>query len=113
MSNISEKLMKIRDAITPVAPKVFHYWRTNARAPYLIWMEDSEDGSLHADNRKQEQQLHGTVDYFTKMEFDPVVDAVQAALNDITRGAYGWRLTGVQYEEETSLIHYSWEWWVV
>ena len=113
MTSISDKLIKIRDTLTPVATKVFHYWRTNVKAPYLIWMEDGEADSFSADNRKKEQQLHGTIDYFTKVEFDPVIDRIQEALNEITRGSRGWSLSGVQYEEDTGLIHYSWDWWVV
>lgn len=113
MSSLSDKLMLIRDALAPTATKVFHYWRTNAKPPYLIWMEDGEDQSFSADNRKHEQQIHGTADYFTKLEFDPAIDRIQDALNAVTSGATGWTLTAVQYEEETSLIHYTWDWWVV
>ena len=114
MTTITDKLLRIRDILTPVTTNVYHYWRTNVRPPYLIWMEDAEEDSFSADNVKQDQQLHGTIDYFTKTEFDSTIDAIQAALNQITGYSHkGWRLSSVQYEEDTGLIHYSWDWWVV
>lgn len=109
--SLTTKLLKIRDALTPVANNVYHYWRTNVKPPYLIWAEDSEENSMFADNHKKEQQIHGTADYFTKMEFDPTIDAIQDALEDVTHS--GWSLSSAQYEEDTGLIHYTWDWWVV
>lgn len=80
----------------------------------MVWQEDGEDNSFRANNRKQEQQLTGTVDYFTRTEFDATIDAVQDALTSMTGGSpLGWQLSAVQYEEETGLIHYTWNWWVV
>ena len=114
MTTITDKLLKIKEALTPVTENVYHYWRTNKRPPYLIWMEDGEENSLPLDNRKAEQQLHGTVDYFTKVEFDSTIDAIQDALNSMTGYSHkGWQLSAVQYEEDTGLIHYTWDWWVV
>ena len=108
---LSDKLLRIRDALVPVTTNVYHYWRTNAKPPYLIWAEDAEENSFDADTKKAEQQIHGTADYFTKLEFDPVIDAIQEALEGVSHS--GWSLSSVQYEEETGLIHYSWDWWVV
>ena len=62
------------------------------------------------DNRKQEQQVHGTIDCYTKIEFDPLLDEIQDALN---AAGIGWSLLTVQYEDETNLIHYEWEFYVV
>lgn len=107
---LQSKLQKIQRILTGVTESCFHYWRAKANPPYLIWAEDSEADSFDGDNHKREQQIHGTADYFTKTEFDPTVDEVQEALNSIMAG---WRLNSVQYEEDTGLIHYEWEWWVI
>ena len=40
---LTDKLMRIRDALTPVTTHVYHYWRTNLKPPYLLWAEDAEE----------------------------------------------------------------------
>lgn len=68
-------------------------------------------GSFHADNRKQEQQISGTVDCFTQIEYDPLLDEIQEAL-DATENV-AWMLESVQYEDETKYIHYEWAFRVI
>lgn len=110
MKSLQSNLQRIQTALVGVTSSCYHYWRAKATPPYLIWAEDGEMDSFESDNHKQEQQLHGTADYFTKTEFDTTVDAIQNALNGIMTG---WRLSSVQYEEDTGLIHYEWKWWVI
>ena len=74
----------------------------------MVWQEQGEGDSLEADNRKVEQVISGTIDYFTKQEFDKTVDAIQEILDGADN--IGWALTSVMYEDETNLIHYSWNW---
>jgi hypothetical protein len=106
MQSLNQTLLKIKTALTAIEElKVYHYWRPRLQAPYCIWAEDGEGDSLHADNKKKEQVISGTIDYFTKEEFDDNVDAIQEALNDIE---IGWELSSVDYEDETNLIHYTW-----
>lgn len=85
---------------------VYHYRRPSGTFPVVIWQEDFEANSFDSDNCKVEQAMHGTVDYYTKTEYDPNVDVIQTALL-----GYGcaWRVNSVQYEDETGLIHYEWE----
>lgn len=100
-------LKTISDALTAIEGlKVFHYWRFEKNAPYCIWEEDSELG-FDADNHKAEQGFTGTVDLFTKTEFDPLFDAIQEALNGIE---ISWYYDGTSYEDETGLLHHSWRW---
>lgn len=107
MQSLNSKLLTLKNALTGIEGlKVYHYWHTRLEAPYLIWAEEGEGDSLHTDNHKSEQVITGTIDYFTKTEFDSVVDEIQDALNSID---IGWELTAVDYEEETNLIHHSWD----
>ena len=112
MMSIQTKLRSVRDALVGVTAACYHYRRPPAapKSSYIVWAEDSEDQSFEGDNRKLEQQIHGTVDYFTLKEFDPLVDAVQDAL--VSAGV-GFRLNSVQYEDDTNLIHFEWEFWGV
>lgn len=110
MSLIS-KQKKVRDCFSGIDCDVYHYWRSKKNFPCLIWAEDSESSSAHADNKKQEQVLHGTADYFTRKEYDLNIDVIQNNMNK-TQGL-SWRLNSVQYEEETNMIHFEWEFEVV
>lgn len=83
---------------------IVHYWHPVADAPYLIWYERSESDSFEADNRKAEMVLTVNIEYFTRTEYDPMVDSINDFLT--TKGL--WRLDGVLYENDTNLIHYSW-----
>lgn len=102
-------LLKIKEALTSIdGLKVYHYWHTRMEAPFCVWAEDSEGSSLWSSNHKKEQVITGTVDYYTKTEFDPIVDEIQNALNSVE--VLGWSLDSVLFEDETNLIHYTWSW---
>lgn len=106
---LQNKITKIRDALTSIEGlTVYHYWRFVEEPRVCIWQEDTEASGLQADLRKQEQAIGGTVDYFTQTEYDPIVDAIQKALNGI-EDCY-WSLEDVMFEEDTRFIHYSWRW---
>ena len=108
MMSMQNKLRSFGDSLRGICPEVWHYNRpTRTKPPFLIWAEDGEaDTDLNADNHKAEQSIHGYIDYFTLAEFDAAVDSVQDVLD--VHGSE-WRLNDVQKEEETNLIHYSWE----
>ena len=93
------------------APEVYHYFRPQLGPPYVIWAEDSEEGSIELNNKKAEQQIHGTTDYFTKTEYDPVADRIQAYFESLEE--FGWRLQMVDFEDDTHTIHFEWEWWLI
>lgn len=110
MQSIQQIISKVGTALATVSSKCYHYRKPNNAAPaYIVWAEDREEGSFNANNVKQEQTIHGTVDYFTQAEYDTAVDSIQTALTDA--GA-GYRINSVQYEDDTKLIHYEWEFWV-
>lgn len=109
MKSLHSKIAPVGQAlVSALGGIVYHYWRPRLEAPFCVWAEDGEDGDLDGDGQKAEQAISGYVDYYTREEFDPNVDAVQAALNGV--GGLVWRLDSVQYEDETNLIHYQWLW---
>lgn len=112
MISLSSRLEPIGQALAEITDYCYHYWRSAPKGvkSYIIWAEDQEADSLNGNNRKLEQGLHGTVDYFTKVEYDTNVDKIQEALNNLEN--VSWRINSVQYEDETTFIHYEWEFWV-
>lgn len=104
---LQNKLRQIGEALAEVTPCCYHYWRPVKDVPCLIWAEDGEDDAANADNHKTEQAIGGTVDFFTRTEFDPLLDDVQEALDGL---GIAWQLESVQFEDETNLIHYEWRW---
>lgn len=107
--SLQMKLKQIGDAYSEsLGAIVFHYFRPKGMNTMLIWQEDSEVQPFNADNAKAEQTIHGTTDYYTPVEYDTIIDTIQG-INDTLFGS-GWSLLSVQYEEDTKLIHYEWEW---
>ena len=78
---MQSQLIKLRDALVSIENlKVYHYWHPRLEAPYCIWAEEGEGDSIWTSNHLHEQVIAGSVDYFTKLEFDPVVDEIQDKL---------------------------------
>ena len=101
-------IKKVKDALLTVSDNVGHFEAANSAAPpYIVWAEDNEYDGLGGDNYKIGQTLEGTIDLFTKEEFDPLFDSIQQAL---IAERIDFRLESVQYEDETELIHYEWSW---
>lgn len=99
----------VRDALNSIEGlTVYHYWHTKMSAPYCVWAEEGEGDSLHTGNHKSEQIITGSVDYYTKTEYDEYADLIQDALNSVEN--LGWYLSAVQYEDDVGLIHYTWSW---
>ncbi len=111
MKSMQSLLRSLYEALNGIENlECYHYEKAeDCSVPYAVWQEDGEDSSFHANNRKEEQTIIGSLDYFTQEEFDSVVDDIQETLN----GICAWTLDSVQYEDETKLIHYSWRWELV
>ena len=99
------KLTDLRDALLEVTQDTFHYTGTHKKDKYIVWAEDTESNANYADDCKAEQVIQGTIDYYTKTEFDNNVILIQQKLNSID---VAWQLNTIQYEEETGYIHYEW-----
>ena len=108
---MQDKLKIIPEILLAVTDKVYHYEAIHVSDKYNVWAEDSEGESLEADNYKAEQSIQGTIDYFTKEEFDENVDKIQEAL---IKSRISFYLNSVQYESAddsgSNLIHYEWVW---
>lgn len=98
-------LVDLRDLLLTIDVSVYHYEASKTEGNYIVWAEDGEGNSGHADNHKTTQGTQGTIDYYTKTEFDPVFDTIQAKLNSAD---ISWRLNSIQHEEDTGIIHYEW-----
>ena len=105
---LQERLKEFYELFLSLSCPVYHYTRANSKETrYVVWAEEGEENSLHADDHKAEQQLVGVVDFYTLTEFDTIADDIQTIFNSVD---VGWTLESVQYEEETNLIHYGWRW---
>jgi len=104
------QLADIKTALLTVTTAVKHYDGTGTTGNYVVWAEDGQAGSVWADGKMTEQAVSGTIDYFTKTEYDPNFAKIQAALDLI---GLSYRLNSIQYETATKYIHYEWVWQVV
>ena len=99
------RIKALHDAM-PVT--MHHYGADRPAAPYGVWAEDG-DVSPSADNKASTRILSGTTDYFTKAENDANVGLIEA----VFESASAWlaaRLSSIQYEDDTGLLHYEWTW---
>lgn len=104
------KLTEVRDLFNSVLPgAAFHLKAWSKPDQYIVWAEDGQADGVYADDHMQIQVTEGTIDLFTKTEYDTVANRIQQAMNaaDMT-----WRKNSMQYEEETGYIHYEWIWQV-
>lgn len=88
----------------------------NSAPPYIVYAPDGandfEAGGIHA-----EKVTEGTIDLYTANDGDPLISAIEAALDTLTGSeTITWYLNSIQYETEagtpasgyTGLIHYEW-----
>ena len=102
---INERLKAFRDILKECDSKVYHYVAPATIKRYVLWKEDGASSSLYGDDKKQEQALDITVDFFTDTEYDDTVDILQCLFN---ANNISYTLTDCDYEYETNLIHYQW-----
>lgn len=101
------KLKKMADTLKMVHSEVYHYHADTKNKRYIVWAEEAEANSLYGNDKKDAQVISGSIDLYTNIEFDELIDNLQKALRaaDVT-----FVLNSVQYEDETELIHYEWTW---
>ena len=108
---MQDKIKIIPEILLEITENVGHYDVIHKTDKYIVWAEDSEGSSLEADNYKTEQSIQGTIDYFTKQEYDENVDKIQSAL---VAHRISFYLNSVQYESPdegyAGYIHYEFVW---
>lgn len=101
------KLKDLRDVLITVGVPVYHYEAHKQDDKYIVWAEEGQGNADYADNKMISQTIEGTVDYYTKEEFDSNFDLIQETFNS---AGIAWSLNSIQHEEETKYIHYEWTW---
>ncbi len=101
-------LIEFRDLLNSLSVPFYHYDTVKKICPYGIWGETGQSGNTrHASNKTTAQVIEGFVEYFTKTEYDPVVDEIQSGFNDTHTP---WRLEYVDYDYDNQVIIYRWQW---
>lgn len=98
-------LLDLGHALMTVGVPVYHLEAHEQTDQYIVYAEDGQADSLWADGRMQAQAIAGTVDYYTRAEFDKNIAKIQKALND---AGVSWRLESIQYEDDTQYQHHEW-----
>lgn len=99
---------RIVAAHTAVTDQVSHLERMQSER-YFVWQEDGAN-DLSADGGHAERAVTGFTDLFTRVEFDPWADELGKSL---TEYGISWSLRDVQFEEDTRITHYTWDWEVL
>lgn len=76
---VNEKLKEFRDLLLTADPEASHY-KSTQQENYTVWDEYGEN-KLTADDAKAEMAIKIQIDRFTKIEYDPVVDAIRDMLD--------------------------------
>lgn len=76
---------------------------------YFVWEEDGAN-DLTADDRHADRAVTGRTDLYTKTEFDPWAEELEAAFND---AEIFWSRVSSEYEPDTRFWHVSWDWEVL
>lgn len=99
----------IRDLLNGVLPgKVYHYEALEGeKTPYIVWAEDIEGDTLYTDDRRSEVVQQGTIDLYTKKEYDPIKGQIETALDEA--GICFW-YNGAYFDNDTKIIHHEWIW---
>jgi len=103
------ELQTIKDVLVSVCENTYHYQAPEGSKleKYIVWQEESEFARLMGDGDKMEVRLQGSIDLFTKTEYDPLTEQIEAAF----KAAHIYiEHTWTHFEEDTGYIHYEWIW---
>lgn len=99
---------RIVAAHTAVTDAVSHYEKMKSDR-YFVWQEENRS-DLITEGVHAERAVRGTTDLYTKQEFDPWADALEASFDSL---GIAWSVNSVQHEEQTGFVHTEWTWEVV
>lgn len=98
---------RIRDALVSVTLDTYkRFAPSDTDFPYIVWGDDGAN-DLGANNAHGEKCSTGYIDLYTRRDGDPLKAKIEAALEGIPTA---YQLISVDYEEDTGVIHYSWDW---
>lgn len=98
------KLQEFRDLLLTVTDRVSHGEHFKDNGNYIVWQEVSKL-KLSADNASAESGYRVAVDYFTKDEYDPLLDKINDVLDCDSIAAAE---PEIDFEPETGYTHYAW-----
>ena len=93
-----------RDLLLTIGPPVYHYFASGQTGNYILWAEDSPGGALYADDHMDRHTIQGTIDYYTKAEYDPMARQIEDTLN---ASNVSWYPGPTLYETDTGYIHHE------
>lgn len=96
-------LREFRDLLLGVDSKASHY-ESKQKGNYTVWAEYGQN-ILKADDAVAESADKIQIDRFTKIEYDPVADAIKTMLNEQCI-VFEYH---VDYEEVTGYIHHIYD----
>lgn len=95
---------EIRNMIIKADPDAQHYWSSQRTPRYTVWRE-YDMLPLVADDLHQEAWKF-QIDRYTDIEFDPVAEAIRAALDAAPDVAYHYAVDFEGTPGEGGLIHH-------
>lgn len=110
MDVIKEALLSLGVEVRPMAAA------PGTKPPYIVYSPDGAN-DFTAGGRHAEKAVEGTIDLYTKEQFDPLARKIENALDDLAGNqTIAWHMNSVQYETEagtpesgyTGLTHYEW-----
>lgn len=96
-------LTEFRDLLLAADPSSAHY-QNQKTENYTVWAEYGAN-ILAADDTEADRAWKIQVDRFTKIEYDPVADAITNMLNN---NCIPFEYLA-DYEEDTGYIHHIWD----
>ena len=109
MKSLNSKLKEFAELLQYTSTnKIYHYDATGDKGDrYIVWKEEGESDSLFLDNQHDEIMLKGSLDIYTKIEFDDLVDEIIDLFN---ANGVPFNIISIEYETNSSYIHYSFDW---
>ena len=86
MKSLNSKLKEFAELLQYTSTnEIYHYDATGDKGDrYIVWQEEGESDSLFLDNQHDEIVIKGSLDIYTKVEFDDLVDEVIVECHSIS-----------------------------
>lgn len=99
-------LEKLKTALAATGIPFAHVaWTKPPAGDYMTFQEDGSN-NVYADNVCYCQYFEGTIDIYTKNDDGTILERLQNALTD---NDIQWDFSDSDYDDETGLIHYQYD----